>query len=113
MSQTILEKILIKINDLDTSELIKFLLTYKKNEYIYPSVIKNKFKYTDDKVYKILNTLEEAGILKMYYEYYCYNCDRNTKMVECFNQIEVPYYCDNCGEELHFENVKVVFKVIC
>lgn len=45
MSRDLLEKILKSEFDLNLNELIDFLLLFKKNDYIYPSTIKNKFNF--------------------------------------------------------------------
>ena len=113
MSQDLLERILKNKVDKNLDEVIKFLITYKKNDFIYPSAIKRKLKFEDKKVYEILSVLENNGIIKMYYEIFCYNCNRTIGLFEYFCQLEQNMECENCEESLNsMDNVKVVYKVV-
>lgn len=113
MSQTLLEKIL--KNDFDSSliEIIKFLLIYKKGDYIYPSVIKEKFGFDNHCIYKLLSILEQEKLVKMYYEAFCYKCNKSIKMFDTFAEIDDSFFCDNCEDALCIENnIKIVYKVV-
>lgn len=113
MSQDLLEKILKNKVDKNLEKTIKFLLTYKKDDFIYPSVIKRKLKFEDKKVYEILSVLENNKIIKMYYEIFCYNCNRTIGLFEYFSQLEENMACENCEGSLNsMDNVKVVYKVV-
>lgn len=96
----------------DTRELIDFLLLFKKDEYIYPSTIKNKFKFDDKMIYNILNILEEHHLIKMYYELFCYTCNRSIRLYERFSQIDEMLMCDICETNFDLNNIKIVYKVI-
>ncbi len=113
MSQDLLEKILKDKIDLNLDEAIKFLMKFKKNEYIYPSTIKRNLKIDDKKVYEVLTLLENAGIIKMYYEFFCYNCNNSKGLYTYFNELNDELVCDYCENKLNSnDNIKIVYKVI-
>ena len=112
MSRDLLERILKDKTSVNLEKIIKFLMLYKKDNYIYPSVLQRKFNIPDSEVYDILSLLEENNLLKMIYEVYCYKCN-HSKFFEYFNEIEEDFYCDNCEDALNnINNVKVVYKVV-
>ncbi len=113
MSQDLLEKILKDKIDSNLDEVIKFLTKFKKNEYIYPSTIKRNLKLEDKKIYEILTLLEDADIIKMYYEVFCYNCNNSKGLYTYFNELDDDLICDSCENNLNSnDNVKIVYKVI-
>lgn len=115
MSQDLLEKILINKIDkkIDLNELVHFLLMFKNGQYIYPSIIKRKFKISDKEVYNILNLLEEKKYLKMYYEVCCGFCSKSLNIYEYYSQLEKFTYCDDCEEyNTTLNNVKIIYKVV-
>lgn len=113
MSRDLLEKILKNRIDLNCDSVINFFVQFKKNDFIYPSVIKRKLKLDDKKIYDILTMLEEANVIKMYYEFFCYTCNTSKGLYEYFSQIEDSLICDNCDTNLNIhENIKVVYKVV-
>lgn len=113
MSQDLLEKILKNKFNYNLNELVQFLMLFKKNDFIYPSTIKNKFKIDDKKIYEFFSILESKKIVKMYYELYCYTCNKTIKLYENFSQIEEKIVCDTCEENLIYEsNIKIVYKVV-
>lgn len=113
MSQTLLEKILKSDFNSNLNDIIEFLLIYKKGDFIYPSVIKRKLNLDNDNVYKLLSILEREKILKMYYEAFCYRCNKSIKMYETFAEIDDSIICDNCEDSLHIgDNIKIVYKVV-
>lgn len=113
MSQDLLEKILKNKIDSNLDEVISFFIRFKKNDYVYPSTIKRKLKLEDKKVYEILTHLENAGIIKMYYEIFCYNCSNSKGLYTYFSELEDNLICDNCENNLDSNyNVRIVYKVI-
>lgn len=113
MSRDLLEKILKSEFDLNLNELIDFLLLFKKNDYIYPSTIKNKFNFNNKKIYTLFTILEAEKIVKMYYEIYCYTCNKPIKIYEKFGQIDNSIICNYCENNILNENsIKVVYKVV-
>ena len=117
MSRDLLEKILKSEFDLNLNELIDFLLLFKKNDYIYPSTIKNKFNNKELGIFIILYTLFffflAEKIVKMYYEIYCYTCNKPIKIYEKFGQIDNSIICNYCENNILNENsIKVVYKVV-
>ncbi len=113
MSRILLEKILKNEFSLNFEKIIDFLLIYKKGDFIYPSVIKEKFNFDNKSVYELLSILEKEKIVKMYYEAFCYNCNKSIKRYETFAEIDDSFLCDNCEDTLYFENnIKVVYKVV-
>ena len=99
MSRDLLEKILKSEFDLNLNELIDFLLLFKKDDFIYPSTIKNKFNFNNEKIYALFTILEAEKIVKMYYEIYCH--------------IDESIICDYCENNILNENsIKVVYKVV-
>lgn len=89
MSRDLLEKILINKleNEVNLNDIVDFLLTFKKGQFIYPSTIKRKFKMTDKNIYNILNLLEKENYLKMYYEVICGFCSKELKLYEYYSQL--------------------------
>lgn len=113
MSQDLLERILKNKIDSNLDELIIFLTKFKKDNFIYPSTIKRKFKLDDKKVYEILFALEKAQIIKMYYEIFCYECSRSAGLYEYFSQLNEEIICDDCESNLNSkDNIKIVYKVV-
>lgn len=113
MSQDLLEKILKNEFNSNLDELVKFLMLFKKNDFIYPSTIKNKFKFNNKKIYTLFTILEKEKIVKIYYEIYCYTCSKSIKIYENFSQIEESLFCDYCETSIFNENnIKVVYKVV-
>ena len=113
MSRDLLEKILKSEFDLNLNELIDFLLLFKKDDFIYPSTIKNKFNFNNKKIYALFTILEAEKIVKMYYEIYCYTCNKPIRIYENFNQIDESIICDYCANNILNENsIKVVYKVV-
>lgn len=113
MSRDLLEKILKSEFDLNINELIDFLLLFKKDDFIYPSTIKNKFNFNNKKIYALFTILEAEKIVKMYYEIYCYTCNKPIRIYENFSQIDESIICDYCENNiLNENNIKVVYKVI-
>ena len=112
MLQSILEEILINKVDSDFNELIKFLSLFKKDEFIYPSTLKRKFNFDDEKIYVILTELEKAGLVNMYYEVVCHICYQTIGMYKFFSEIPEDIFCGNCDINLILnENVRIVYKV--
>lgn len=113
MSQILLEKILKNDFNMNLNDIIRFLLIYKKGDYIYPSVIKEKFNFNDRTVYKLLSILEHEKIIQMYYEVFCYNCNKSIKKYETFSEIDELFTCDNCNDNLDIaNNIRIVYKVV-
>lgn len=88
MSHDLLEKILSDSINSDIEAIINFFSNYKKGDFIYPS------------------------ILKIYYEYFCYNCNRSSGLYEYYSKLPESYICENCEDNLTLDNVWVVYKVI-
>ena len=103
MSHDLLEKILSDSINSDIEAIINFFSNYKKGDFIYPSVLKRHLNIDEKEIYKILSILEKSNLLKIYYEYFCYNCNRSSGLYE---------YYSNCEDNLTLDNVRVVYKVI-
>ena len=112
MSHDLLEKILSNNIESNIDEITDFFSNYKKGDFIYPSVLKRKLNIDDKETYKILTILEKADLLKINYEYFCYNCNRTGKKYEYYSELPESYTCENCEDCLTLDNVKVVYKVI-
>lgn len=114
MSQDLLERILINEIDIESNkELIEFLKKFKKDEFIYPSVIKRKFNLEDKQIYNILKLLEDENILKLYYEVFCGYCSKSLKLYEYYSELEKTIFCDDCEEEsITLNNIKIIYKVV-
>lgn len=112
MSRDLLEKILNDKNQLNIDEIIKFLITFKKGSFIYPSVLKRKFQMSDEDVYKILSKLEKEKVLKLFYELFCYQCNNSIGLFEYYSQIPTKIICEQCESYLGIDNIKIVYKVI-
>lgn len=112
MSHDLLEKILSDNINCDIEALINFFSNYKKDDFIYPSVLKRHLNIDEKEIYKILSTLEKFNILKIYYEYFCYNCNRTSELYEYYSKLPESYICESCEDNLTLNNVRVIYKVI-
>lgn len=112
MSHSLLEKILINKVNVDINLIIQFLDNYKKDDYIYPSVLKRKLKIDEKETYKVLSILEKNNLIKLYYQYYCYNCNNTSELYEYYSKLPDTFICRNCEEILTLNNVKIVYKVV-
>ena len=91
------------LESIDIEEFRNLFLSYKKDMWLYPGVL-----------IRNLIELEKIGILKCYYELYCWQCQKSMGTVETFNEIPETFVCDDCDRELNgIENVYVIYKVIC
>ena len=112
MSHDLLEKILSDSINSDIDAIINFFSNYKKGDFIYPSVLKRYLNIDEKEIYKILSILEKSNLLKIYYEYFCYNCNRSSELYEYYSKLPESYICENCEDNLTLGNVRVVYKVI-
>ncbi len=112
MSHDLLEKILSNNVESDIDAITNFFNNYKKGDFIYPSVLKRKLDINEKETYKILSVLEKSNLLKINYEYFCYNCNKSSKLYEYYSELPESYACDNCEDNLTLDNVRVVYKVI-
>lgn len=112
MSYDLLGKILSRQIKSDINIIANFFDGYKKGDFIYPSVLKRKLNIDDKEIYIILSNLEKAGLLKINYEYFCYNCNTSSNIYEYYSDLPDLYTCENCDDDLTLENVKVVYKVM-
>ena len=102
------------LESIDIEEFRNLFLSYKKDMWLYPGVLIRKLKVSPKLVYEFLIELEKIGILKCYYELYCWQCQKSMGTVETFNEIQETFVCDDCDRELNgIENVYVIYKVIC
>ena len=82
----------------------------QKDKYIYPSIIKKILKINDKKVYEILMLLENAHIVKMYYEVFCDRCHDSKGLYTYFNELNDDFICDHCKQKLNsLRNIKIVY----
>lgn len=112
MSHDLLENILTNNINSDIEAIINFFNNYKKGDLIYPSVLKRHLNINEKEIYKIFSILEKSNLLKIYYEYFCYNCNSSSKLYECYSELPKSYVCENCEDNLTLDNVRVVYKVI-
>lgn len=113
MSQDLLVRILSDIKIDNKDDVISLLKLFKKNDFIYPSLIKRKIKISNKNIYDILRVLEKNKVIKAYYEYFCYHCNTSyNTLFELYSSLPDKVICNNCESELILDNIKVVFKVI-
>lgn len=112
MSHDLLEIILNDSVNSDIESIIIFLSHYKKGEFIYPSVLKRNLNINEKETYKILSTLEKFKLLKIYYEYFCYNCNGSSKLYKYYSELPKECLCPNCEDNLTLENVRVIYRVM-
>lgn len=120
MLQSTLEKIETLINqnklmnNVNPKNVSNLLMHYKKDMWIYPSVLKRELEISVNTAYNILNVLEDASIIERYYELYCFDCQRSTGLFKrTINEIPDEFECDNCQKTLlALENCRVVFMVV-
>ena len=83
----------------------------QKEDYIYPSTIKKILKIDDKKVYEILTKLENANIVKMYYEVFCDRCHNSKGLYTYFCELNDDIICDHCKQKLNsLRNIRMVYK---
>lgn len=118
-----LRSTLSKIENVASAELLESVrieefrdlwLSYEKNMWVYPGFLIRKLKVQPRLIYEFLIDLEYAGILKSYYELYCWKCQKSMGTVTTFKEIPDTFVCDCCDEELSgIENSFVIYRVIC
>lgn len=102
------------INNVDSKKVSNLLNYYKKDMWIYPSVLKRKLQVDIKTAYSILNLLEDQDLIERYYELYCFDCQRSTGLLKkTMNEIPDEFECDTCQRTLFaLENCRVVFVVV-
>lgn len=90
-----------------------FFLHYKKEQWLYPAVLVQKFRCPLGTSYRIMHDMEKEGFLKSYYEMVCPCCGYSALKVEVFNQIPDRIICERCETEFSaIENSRIIFQVI-
>lgn len=102
------------INNVDSKKVSNLLIHYKKDMWIYPSVLKRKLQVDIKTAYSILNLLEDQDLIERYYELYCFDCQHSTGLLKkTMNEIPDEFECDTCQRTLFaLENCRVVFVVV-
>ena len=102
------------INNVDSKKVSTLLNHYKKDMWIYPSVLKRKLQVDIKTAYSILNLLEDQDLIERYYELYCFDCQHSTGLLKkTMNEIPDEFECDTCQRTLFaLENCRVVFVVV-
>lgn len=104
---------MLNTNRLDKrKKIIKEFSNYNKGDLIYPNVLKKHLNINEKETYKILSMLEKSNLLKMYYEYFCYNCNKSCGLYELYNKLPETHICKNCKDNLTLDNVRIVYKII-
>ena len=111
-----LEKILIEttLTNEERVTFINFFKKYKKNNFVYPGVIKRNTNLSYELIYEALFSLEKANIVKRQYEVSCGKCPMAIEEIY-FSIDAIPefYYCDICNQELvAVDNAILIFKVV-
>ena len=104
----------LKMNDDHIQQYLEILKLYTTGKWIYPGAIKRKLNVSITEVYEVLSCLENAGLIKGYYEIYCNNCQHSAgEIFETFNELPEEYECEHWGCVFSgLENAILVFKVI-
>ena len=106
------------INNVDSKKVSNLLNYYKKDMWIYPSVLKRKLQVDIKTAYSILNLLEDQDLIERYYELYCFDCQHSTGLLKKTMNLFVAKIgfiveCDTCQRTLFaLENCRVVFVVV-
>ena len=102
------------MNNIDSKRVSNLLIHYKKDMWIYPSVLKRKLQVDLRTAYSILNLLEDQDLIERYYELYCFDCQHSTGLLKkTMNEIPDKFECDTCQRTLFaLENCRVVFVVV-
>lgn len=102
-----------KDKSIDIPKTLKFFSHYKKEDWIYPGVLKRRLKIDIKDVYKFLYLLEKHHIIQNYYELYCSHCQKTMGLVELFSDLPETFECELCHTELNtLENAFIIYKVI-
>ncbi|MBS6644528.1 MAG: hypothetical protein KH366_13195 [Clostridiaceae bacterium] len=98
----------------ERSRFIDVFKHYKKNKWIYPGALQRTSRIPIEKVYEVLNLLEEEQIVKSYFEIICSECKKTTAQVyHSIDEIPENYMCENCGYLGHaLDNVILIFKIV-
>ncbi len=102
------------MNNIDSKRVSNLLIHYKKDMWIYPSVLKRKLQVDLRTAYSILDLLEDQDLIERYYELYCFDCQHSTGLLKkTMNEIPDKFECDTCQRALFaLENCRVVFVVV-
>lgn len=120
MLQTLLastKAILINKYNMDqgsATEVINFLVNFKKGHWLYPGVLIRKFKLSITQTYELLEVMRNEGLLERYYELHCGKCQKSTGDVyKVLNEMPDTFYCESCDKEYPaLENSVMIYKVL-
>lgn len=100
-------------NDALVTEMLEFFGHFRKNQWLYPGVLKRKFSLELSDIYTVLIEMEQQGVLQQYYELFCSCCQKSMGTVELFNELPPTFECELCNTELPtLENSFMIFKVL-
>ena len=90
------------------------LASHKAGMWLYPGVIKEKFGFSSQEVYRILRSLEAAGFLESHYELRCSVCQKPSgTVVRAINELPEAFECGLCQSTLPaIENAVLIYKVV-
>lgn len=95
------------------SDVLEFFKHYKSGMWLYPGILKRKYKFDLPEVYAFLTELEKQGVLQSYYELYCSCCQKSIGRVQLFSELPDTFSCDLCHNELPaLENAILIYKVV-
>ncbi|MFD1401941.1 hypothetical protein [Robinsoniella peoriensis] len=100
---------------LTPSEQVIFLDVFKHysaGKWVYPGALKRITKIHINKIYNVLNLLEQADIITSYFEVICQECKKTNGIIyNSINEIPDSIECDNCGNIDAFHNAFLIYKV--
>ena len=119
MLQEQLSKICKEIGELNkydsntTEQILKFVTKYQGN-FIYPRVVKRKFKISMQEAYELLDIFVDNNLLALAFEVYCNHCDKfQNKVYDDLREISLDLQCEYCYAEINkMQDIIVIYKVI-
>jgi len=114
MNTDLISDIKKKLDESQYNVFITLLSAFKSGKWLYPGVIKRKVGITTELTYDILDSMEQNGLLKEYYELYCSKCQRlSGDIYETISDLPNTFYCEMCNVEMSaIENAILVYKVV-
>ncbi|TEX16546.1 hypothetical protein [Bacillus cereus] len=102
------------INPNIIQSLIRYLGFYKKEQIIYPGVIRRHLIVSMHKVYELLEEIESTKIISRNFEVHCNNCPRyKGTFYASLNDVSNNLICESCQRELDlFNNILIVYQVV-
>lgn len=105
----------LKIDEKRKERLLDIIKLWKKDQIIYPNLIKSQLLISFNEAYNILDILENQGILKYAFQVYCHKCDKfqEIPIMDSLNEFPKNLYCDEDHQLDPLTDTILLYKVVC